>query len=258
LRAARGGPEKRHSCETDLAAEEGAMSDTIERAVGETPVEIPVGGIRLDGDLGVPVGAEGLVLFAHGSGSSRLSPRNRLVAGELREAGLATLLFDLLTPEEEEIDRATRRPARPAHRRASFDIELLAWRLVGATDWILSRPGTAGLRLGYFGASTGSAAALIAATERPGDIGAVVSRGGRPDLAERVLDRVRAPTLLVVGGRDLDVLDMNREALGRLRSKKELAVVPGATHLFEEPGALEEVARLARDWFLRHLGGRAG
>jgi pimeloyl-ACP methyl ester carboxylesterase len=210
-------------------------------------VEIPLDGEALGGSLGVPEGAEGIVVFAHGSGSSRHSPRNRFVAQHLREARLATLLFDLLTAAEDEVDRRT--------RQYRFDIPLLAERLVQATDWLLVRPEAAGLRLGYFGASTGSAAALIAATARADHVGAVVSRGGRVDMAESALPRVEAPTLCIVGERDAQVLQLNRTALAALNCPKELAVVPAATHLFEEPGALEEVARLARDWFERYLTG---
>jgi pimeloyl-ACP methyl ester carboxylesterase len=185
------------------------------------------------------------VVFAHGSGSSRHSPRNRAVAAMLREGGLATLLVDLLTPEEGAVDEET--------GRLRFDIDLLAERLVDATDWIGGIEETRGLGVGYFGASTGGGAALVAAARRPNSVRAVVSRGGRPDLAGAALARVRAPTLLIVGGHDPVVLELNREAFDRLRCEKELEIVPGATHLFEEPGALEEVARLARDWFLRHL-----
>lgn len=208
-------------------------------------VRVPTDSVTLEGNLGIPVGTQGIVLFAHGSGSSRFSPRNRLVAEALREGGLATLLIDLLTSEEEVADRQTR------HLR--FDIGLLARRLVEATDWLQQHPGTRGLRIGYFGASTGAAAALEAAVERPDAVDAIVSRGGRPDLAADVLDRVRPPTLLIVGGRDSQVLDLNEKALGQLRTEKRLEVVPGATHLFEEPGALEKVAVLARDWFQRYL-----
>ncbi len=209
------------------------------------PVKIASGRATLEGDLGIPDGAFGVVVFAHCSGSSRLSPRNQYVARELRKAGLATLLFDLLTREEETID------LRTAHLR--FDIRLLSQRLVDATDWLTSTASAAGLKVGYFGASTGAAAALIAATQRPGVVRAVVSRGGRPDLAAAVLGKVTAPTLLIVGGRDYEVITLNREAYERLAAEKRLAIVPGATHLFEEPGALEEVARLAGDWFTAHL-----
>ncbi len=211
----------------------------------EREVRVPADPVTLEGDLGIPDDARGVVLFAHGSGSGRHSPRNRYVAQSLREAGLATLLIDLLTPEEEAVDLRTR------HLR--FDIGLLAKRLVGATDWLTQDPKTQDLRIGYFGASTGAGAALAAAAERPKDVGAVVSRGGRPDLAGDALPGVRAPTLLIVGGNDFPVIDMNREALERLRAEKRLEIVPRATHLFEEPGALEEVARLAADWFTRHL-----
>jgi dienelactone hydrolase len=208
-------------------------------------VRVTAGSVTLEGNLTLPEEARGIVLFAHGSGSSRLSPRNRYVARILNEAKLATLLVDLLTPEEEAID------VRTAHLR--FDIGLLAERLVGATDWLVQHPDTSQLRIGYFGASTGAAAALMAAVVRPDVVGAVVSRGGRPDLAGRALAQVRAPTLLIVGGHDVEVLELNRAALAQLRAEKELVIVPGATHLFEEPGALDEVARLARDWFERHL-----
>ena len=214
----------------------------------EQLVQVPAGAITLDGNLGVPAGARGLVLFAHGSGSSRHSPRNRYVAGVLREAGLATLLMDLLTADEEAIDLRT--------QRLRFDISLLADRLVGATDWLAQNPDTRDLTIGYFGASTGAAAALVAAAQRPDAVGAIVSRGGRPDLAGAALARVRAPTLLIVGGNDIPVIGMNQEAMAQLHVETKLEIVPGATHLFEEPGALEEVARLAREWFERYLCGR--
>ena len=218
----------------------------------EREVRVLAGPVELEGDLGVPEEAAGVVLFAHGSGSGRHSPRNRYVAGVLRRAGLATLMIDLLTREEEEAD------LRTGHLR--FDIGLLAERLSGATDWLMHNPGTQNSRIGYFGASTGAGAALVAAAKRPREVGAVVSRGGRPDLAEDALPLVKAPTLLIVGGKDVPVIGMNKEALERLRVKKELKIVPGATHLFEEPGALEEVARLAADWFAHHLSrsARAG
>ena len=212
----------------------------------EREVTVSAAGAELAGDLVIPDGARGIVVFAHGSGSGRRSPRNRSVAAVLHEARLATLLFDLLTPQEEEVDLRTR------HLR--FDIGLLAPRLVGATDWLASEPQTSALPFGYFGASTGAAAALVAAAERP-EARAVVSRGGRPDLAGDALDRVRAPTLLIVGGRDEVVVQLNREAMARMSAPVELAIVPGATHLFEEPGALQEVSRLARDWFQRYLAG---
>jgi len=203
--------------------------------------------VTLEGNLAVPPQARAVVLFAHGSGSSRHSPRNRFVARVLNEAGLATLLIDLLTADEEEVDAAT------GHLR--FDIPMLARRLAAITDWLVSHPQTRSMRIGYFGASTGAAAALIAAAERPQTVGAIVSRGGRPDLAAEVLPRVRAPTLLIVGGQDLVVLELNREALRELRAEAQLVVVPGATHLFPEPGALEEVARLSAEWFARYLAG---
>jgi len=208
-------------------------------------VQITAGGATLHGNLLIPARARGLVAFAHGSGSGRHSPRNQYVAEALRRAGLATLLFDLLTLDEEAEDLIT--------GRQRFDIDLLARRLIGSTDWLQSNPKTRSLKLGYFGASTGAAAALVAATEKADIVGAVVSRGGRPDLAAPILDRVKAPTLLIVGGRDTVVIDMNRQALAKLKAEKELVIVPGATHLFEEPGALEQVAKLAGDWFLKHL-----
>jgi putative phosphoribosyl transferase len=211
----------------------------------EREVRVSAGPVALEGFLGIPDGALGVVLFAHGSGSGRHSPRNRYVARALREAGLSTLLVDLLTLEEEEVDLST--------RRFRFDIGLLAERLVGATDWLAQEANTRDLRVGYFGASTGAGAALVAAAERPG-VGAIVSRGGRPDLAGEALARVAAPTLLIVGGEDEPVIGMNREAFARMQAEKEMKIVPGATHLFEEPGALEEVARLAAEWFARHLG----
>ena len=209
-------------------------------------VPIPAGGVTLEGDLRLPQSARGLVVFAHGSGSSRHSPRNRFVAEVLQSAGLATLLFDLLTKEEEAEDIET--------GRFRFNISLLAQRLVDATDWLKKHKETGGFNLGYFGASTGAAAALIAAAERPDIIGAVVSRGGRPDLAAEFLPQVKAPTLLIVGGQDFTVIQLNQEAMTRLRVEKKLVIVPGATHLFEEPGALEEAARLAADWFISHPG----
>ncbi|AFV24344.1 hypothetical protein Mpsy_2140 [Methanolobus psychrophilus R15] len=211
----------------------------------EEHVSIPLGPIILEGDRNIPDGAAGIVVFAHGSGSSRHSPRNRFVARHLQERGLATLLFDLLTPEEEEIDAVT------AHLR--FDIEMLATRLVAATVWLLQQPATKNLRIGYFGASTGAAAALIAAARKPEAVMSVVSRGGRPDLAKESLANVKAPTLLIVGGRDTPVIEMNRWALDRLNVQKEMKIVPGATHLFEEPGKLEEVAAIAGEWFTESL-----
>jgi dienelactone hydrolase len=211
----------------------------------EQLVQVITGQVTLEGNLTLPDRARGVVLFAHGSGSSRHSPRNRFVAHKMVGAGLATLLLDLLTPEEEHVDIRTR------HLR--FDIGLLARRLVGAVDWLRSHPALHGLAIGLFGASTGAAAALVAAAERPDAVKAVVSRGGRPDLAGAALSGVRAPTLLIVGGRDTPVIGLNQEALAQLRVEKRLEIVPGATHLFEEPGALEEVAQLAVRWFQQYL-----
>ena len=204
-------------------------------------LQIPCGERKLSGMLAVPTGAKAVVAFAHGSGSGRFSPRNQFVAEVLQRGSLGTLLLDLLEEEEAE------------DRKKVFDIELLASRLQCATDWLAAEGTTKSLRIGYFGASTGAAAALVAAAQQPQDIGAVVSRGGRPDLAQNHLSSVQAPTLLIVGGADDGVLQLNEEALARLTCPKELVVVPGATHLFPEPGALEEVARLATVWFVRHL-----
>jgi len=211
-------------------------------------VQVPVGRVTLEGNLVLPRGAQGVVLFAHGSGSSRFSPRNRYVAGVLQQGGLGTLLIDLLTPEEESIDLRT--------QEIRFNIPLLADRLVGAVDWLRQNEATRDLTIGLFGSSTGAAAALMAAPRRPGAIGAIVSRGGRPDLASASLRQVEAPTLLIVGGRDALVITLNEQAMERLRVESRLEVVPGAGHLFEEPGALERVAELARDWFQKYLGGR--
>lgn len=208
-------------------------------------VEIPVGHFSLQGELIVPAGASGIALFAHGSGSSRNSPRNQVVARMLREARVGTLLFDLLTPEEEFID------ARTAELR--FDIGLLAHRLIAATNWLTNDPRTKKMAIGYFGASTGGAAALVAAAELGDHIKAIVSRGGRPDLAGSALPLVTAPTLLIVGGLDYRVIAMNRDALNQLRCEKSLHIIPGATHLFEERGTLEEVGHLAADWFAKHF-----
>ena len=209
------------------------------------PVRISAGNEHLEGTLTIPGKPLGLVLFAHGSGSSRFSPRNCYVAELLNDGGIATLLFDLLTPQEEVIDQRT------THLR--FNIPLLAERMIRATQWVHGDPQVAGLPIGYFGASTGAAAALVAAAELPDMLAAVVSRGGRPDLAGAALGRVRAATLLIVGGMDLPVLEMNNRAMQKLRCVKELAIVSGATHLFEEVGALEAVASLARRWFQQHL-----
>jgi dienelactone hydrolase len=211
-------------------------------------VRVAAGPVTVEGDLVIPDGAHGIVLFAHGSGSSRHSSRNRYVARVLQGSGLATLLIDLLTAKEEAEDIHT--------AEFRFDIGRLAGRVAGAADWLKKQPDTASLAIGCFGASTGAAAALVAAASRPEIIGAVVSRGGRPDLAGSALPYVQAPTLLIVGGNDTGVIELNRDALGQLgAATKQLVIVPGATHLFEEPGALEEVARLAADWFTRHLGG---
>jgi putative phosphoribosyl transferase len=207
-------------------------------------LRIPAAGVTLDADMVVPQPARGLVPFAHGSGSSRHSSRNRHVAGELQAAGLATVLADLLTPEEEQADVRT--------GALRFDIDLLSGRVTALTDWLVEQERLADLGIGLFGASTGAAAALVAAA-RPASVQAVVSRGGRPDLAGGRLRQVRQPTLLIVGGRDRTVLELNRGAMEELGGETRLEIVPGASHLFEEPGALDEVARLARDWFVRHL-----
>ena len=219
--------------------------DEMEIEAESVTLQIPAGEVTLTGDLEIPENARGLVLFAHGSGSSRRSPRNQAVAEILRDAGMATLLFDLLTPHEEAED------AYSGHLR--FDIGLLSRRLAIVTEEIADDPHSRNLGLGYFGASTGGAAALRAAAALGSTIGAVVSRGGRPDLAGEALAYVKAPTLLIVGERDEDVLRLNEKAFEQLQCEKSLAVVPHATHLFAEPGALEEVARLAADWFRKHL-----
>ena len=205
-------------------------------------VKIPANGIKLEGALVIPSDAKGVVLFAHGSGSSRHSPRNNFVAQMLHDAGLGTLLMDLLTREED------------STYENRFDIDLLTWRLERASQWVMEQPESRAFDIGYFGASTGAAAALQAAATFGSSVGAVVSRGGRPDLAMSALNRVQSPTLLIVGGLDDIVIDLNREAYGKLKAEKQLAIVPGATHLFEEPGTLQEVARLAADWFKRYLG----
>lgn len=233
-------------------------ADTGHVEDAEHTVQVSAGSVMLDGTLQLPAAPSGIVLFAHGSGSSRFSPRNRYVAQVLRNGGLATLLVDLLTAEEEQVDLRTR------HIR--FDIELLAERVVAAIDWMTSDDSTAvlsaGLPVGLFGASTGAAAALVAATRRPLSVQAVVSRGGRPDLADAVLPSVQAPTLLIVGGDDGQVIELNELALRRMHTatqaagrplEVQLKIVPGATHLFEEPGTLEQVAVLSRDWFVHHL-----
>lgn len=210
--------------------------------MAEREVSIQLDGGALPGSLGLPQGAKGLVIFAHGSGSSRLSPRNNYVARELRQGGVGTLLFDLLTPEED------------VEYMRRFDIGLLAQRLMQTTHWVQNQSWAGELAIGYFGASTGSAAALYAAAEMGAAVRAVVSRGGRPDLAMDVLARVQAPTLLIVGGADEGVIELNQQAYDRLQTTKHLSVIPGATHLFEEPGTLEEVARLATRWFQQYLG----
>jgi dienelactone hydrolase len=220
-------------------------TELLEPATADPAIRIRLDGVHLDADLTIPRRATAIVLFAHGTGIGRKCPRNRLVAEQLQRAGLATLLLDLLTPDEERADAHT-----GVHR---FDIPLLAARFGEVTDLVGRRPETRYMRVGYFGASTGAAAALVAAAERPGAVSAVVSGDGRPDLAHPFLEHVTAPTLLVVGGDDVHVLDLNREALHALGGPKRLEVVPGAAHPFEEPAALEIVARLARDWFERYL-----
>lgn len=222
------------------------MKESSGKSKNNSEILIPINSITLEGNLIIPEGAKGIVVFAHGSGSSRHSSRNQYVARELQKEGLGTLLFDLLTADEERIDMVT------VHLR--FDIDLLANRLVDVTNWLFNNPDTENLNIGYFGASTGAAAALIAAKEHSNSVKAVVSRGGRPDLAEKALPGVKAPTLLIVGGEDFQVIDMNQWAFDRLTVKeKQLKIVPGATHLFEEPGTLEEVAYLAGEWFKRYL-----
>jgi len=218
----------------------------MHRVPCQRAVSIDLAKVALNGDLGLPPHPSGIVLFAHGSGSSRLSPRNRFVAERLQASGMGTLLMDLLTESEERIDQRT--------SQLRFNIRLLAKRLAGATAWALRQPDLRELNIGYFGASTGAAAALAAAAQLPDKVAAVVSRGGRPDLAGSALASVVAPTLLIVGGQDGPVIDLNEEALAKLGcSEKRLFVIPGATHLFEEPGALEEVAKLAAEWFSRHF-----
>ena len=215
------------------------------KILDECPVKVTTSKVTLEGDLCIPSNASGVVVFAHGSGSGRRSSRNRYVGQVLRQSGLATLLFDLLTEEEEKSDVQT--------GRYRFDIRLLANRLVSTMQWLKQNPETKDMNIGYFGASTGAAAALVAAAEHPTDVGAVVSRGGRPDLVRTALPYVKSPTLLIVGGRDLPVMAMNRDAFSELHSEKKLVVIPGATHLFEEAGALEEVAKLATNWFANYL-----
>lgn len=224
------------------------MQSESDRRVSERSVRVPYDGVGLEADLAVPSSPQGLVLFAHGSGSSRHSPRNKAVASDLQQAGFATLLLDLLTVEEE------RAEARTGHFR--FDIEMLSRRLAAATDWALMQPELRGLPVGYFGASTGAAAALVAAAALPDLISGIVSRGGRPDLAGSALPAVHAPTLLIVGGADGVVIDLNRQAAARMRAVARLEIIPMAGHLFEEPGALERVSELARAWFEEHLVAR--
>ncbi len=217
------------------------------KRIGEecTTYQIPVGTVNLEGELCLPKNTKGLVVFAHGSGSSRFSPRNTYVAKMMREVSLATLLFDLLTKDEEAIDRRT--------GLLRFNIRFLADRLIEVTDWLKQNESARSYNIGYFGASTGAAAALVAAAERPHVIGAVVSRGGRTDLADSVLSKVKAPTLFIAGSLDLPIIEINRESLLKLNTEKRLDIVPGASHLFEEERALDDVARLAREWFLTHL-----
>ena len=223
---------------------------SIGEMADECPVRIKLGNVTLDGSLCVPEKAQSIVLFAHGSGSGRFSPRNQFVAQELRKAGLGTLLFDLLTKAEEDIDLNT--------AQFRFNIPLLSDRLAETTEWLTELAGPERFKIGYFGASTGAAAAIVAAAEKPEVVGAIVSRGGRPDLAEDALTLVKAPILLIVGGFDTSVIAMNQDALGRLKVEKKLEIVPRATHLFEEPGALEKVARLAIDWCNKFLNPQAG
>ncbi|MEN6644967.1 MAG: dienelactone hydrolase family protein [Armatimonadia bacterium] len=219
--------------------------DTTMQAATEVAVQIPAEDAILQGDLALPPQPRGLVIFAHGSGSSRHSPRNRYVAGVLQQAGLGTLLMDLLTVDEEAVDQYTR------HLR--FDIPLLSGRLVAATDWAKDEEQLRGLNIGYFGASTGAGAAIMAAVQRSDQVKAIVSRGGRPDLAEAALEQIQAATLLLVGDRDYPVIDLNEQAFERMKCEKRLTLVPRATHLFEEPGTLEQVAELAASWFGTHL-----
>jgi len=221
------------------------MSTSANDTLAPRPVRLDLAGVTLTADLSVPASPRGLIVFAHGSGSSRHSPRNRSVAHVLQHGHFATLLIDLLSEEEDLVDAAT--------SEYRFNIPLLAHRLIAAVDWARNSPPVTLLSIGLFGASTGAAAALIAAERRPAMIGAVVSRGGRTDLAQESLDLVTAPTLFIVGGRDEVVIELNRRSLAHLKGPKEMEIVPGATHLFEEPGALEHVARSARDWFARYL-----
>ena len=218
------------------------------RTSDECPIRVTAGNVTLEGDLCIPREAMGVVVFASGSSSIRHNPRNRYIAQVMRQSGLATLLFDLLTNDEEKVDTQT--------GRFRFDIRLLANRLVGATSWLKQYPDTQCMNIGYFGTNTGAAAALLAAAEHSGDISAIVSRSGRPDLARQALPYVKSPTLLIVGGRDLPVIAINRDAFTELHSEKKMVVVPEASHLFEEPGALEEVTRLATNWLANYLNRR--
>ncbi len=222
---------------------------SIREMVKECPIRITLGNVTLEGSLCIPEKAQSIVLFAHGSGSSRLSPRNQFVARELRQAGLGTLLFDLLTKAEEDVDLNT--------AQFRFNIPLLSDRLAETTDWLAELVGPERFKIGYFGASTGAAAAIVAAAEKPDRVRAIVSRGGRPDLAEDALTLVKAPILLIVGGFDTSVIAMNQDALSRLKVEKKMEIIPRATHLFEEPGALEQVARLAIGWFNKYLNPQA-
>lgn len=223
-----------------------SASESAGLAIEHLPIHVMADSVRLEGQLSVPTAARGVIVFAHGSGSSRHSPRNRLVADILNESGLATLLIDLLSEDEQQVDLQT--------GQLRFDIALLARRLEAITQQVAAHPEVQGLHLGLFGASTGAAAALVAAAERSELVRAVVSRGGRPDLAGISLAAVEAPTLLIVGGADTAVIDLNRRAMAHMHCEKELQIIPGATHLFAEPGALQKVAELARDWFLNKLG----
>ncbi len=223
------------------------MKAATDQSTKSHDVDVTIANVILHGILAIPVQAHAIVIFAHGAGSSRLSPRNQYVANILQEAGLATLLMDLMTEREEQSDAIT--------RALAFDIPFLAERVEAAIDWVLTNKATQNLRVGCFGASTGAAAALVAAAHKPDVIGAVVSRGGRPDLAMDILPQVRAPTLLIVGGWDAPVIEMNRQAMTRLQVESKLVIIPGATHLFEEPGKLDEVAQQAVAWFTQHLPG---
>jgi len=228
----------------------GDASSTRALAGRETTIAVPAGSVTLDGSLALPEGARAIVLFAHGSGSTRNSPRNRYVAEELRFGGMGTLLLDLLTPDEQAADERT--------RELRFDIARLADRVTGAIQWVAADAEMHGLAVGLFGASTGAAAALVAAAREPDRVSGVVSRGGRPDLAAGALPNVRAPTLLLVGSRDEAVIELNERAMRQMTAPVELVIVRRATHLFEEPGTLEEVARLTREWFVQHLHGSRG